>query len=914
MITMNKAESWAGGIDAGNTAHPLIVEGDQITGNTCGGEYGLGGGGIRTSGIQMSGGIVAGNVSDKTEGGGIRVDGGKSEITGGYITNNKTCTTEHWGGGGLFVSQGSTAKIQNLLVTGNTAQGLGGGVAGCSTGEVAIAANDGMACFDNTAVQDTDHGSGDSSGKRQDQAALHNEDFLRYGSNDYFCANSSYVSDIMLGGGSAKWYGSQNNGDYQGSGANTTIEVQMLAIPEGGSAAASHLMGLSAFPSEEDQAKARTAAKVFITGNESDTHGGGIMCNGVLFIGTISDTDETFSSVPVEAEKVCEVNSGSAYPMSDGEFTFALVKEADFSIDNGKPAYNLGTAQTAVNDKNGRVLFTINDLKEKGKYTYYMVEVPGTASYVTYDPAIYKVVVDVTTSETISWEIDTKLTTTVYSGEVESITKMAIEDGELVEKPEGEAAGETEALFTNRINRNPDMLIISGTKSLTGREFRDGDQFTFLLTACPEPDKFKEEGTEMPDNPLEGASKKAVVTSESGGAFQFDPITFTEEGEYHFIIREKRPAGEDPVPGVTYDLALYHVTVQVTKVSEQLRAEIVELWKRGPGDDWTTQGIDAIAFQNTYNTAEVDRYFRVQKVLEGGTLEVGQFRFVLEARGSRAYQAGENSTAWTADARQPMPAETVIANGSAGFAAFGAIAYTPEHAGSTENGMEYRYAIREQQPTLDGTMDGDPLDGAVKNEDGRWVYQNVVYDNSEKFFTIHVYLENQDGQGEDGQTVSNGTIVRAVVLGEETERDGTFTNTAITDNPPPPPYIPDDGDDDDDDDTNRTEDNPPPPALPEETIPENPTPLTELPDPNEPDSPDVVTIIEDEVPTTYVKVQAPETEEFMYIPEEDVPLYGFEIPETGDNGQTVLWAALSAASLTGIAVLTVTRKKEEEDD
>ena len=65
-----------------------------------------------------------------------------------------------------------------------------------------------------------------------------------------------------------------------------------------------------------------------------------------------------------------------------------------------------------------------------------------------------------------------------------------------------------------------------------------------------------------------------------------------------------------------------------------------------------------------------------------------------------------------------------------------------------------------------------------------------------------------------------------------------------------------------------------------------------------------MTILEDDVPTTYVKVPDPENEEeFVYIPEDDVPLFGFEIPETGDSGRTVLWAALSAVSLTGIVVL-----------
>ena len=138
----------------------------------------------------------------------------------------------------------------------------------------------------------------------------------------------------------------------------------------------------------------------------------------------------------------------------------------------------------------------------------------------------------------------------------------------------------------------------------------------------------------------------------------------------------------------------------------------------------------------------------------------------------------------------------------------------------------------------------------------------------------------------EGVLSANGTAVAA------------FTNTANV-------YREGD-DDDDDDDITRTE---------EQGPGEEPELPVELPNPNEPDSPDTVTILEDDVPTTYVKVPDPENEEeFIYIPEDEIPLQGFEIPETGDNGQTILWAVLSAASLTGIVALGIpSRKKEEEE-
>ena len=452
LITGNVAKNSGGGVSSIGAAKLEVQDEALITGNEA-----HTGGGINSSGkFEMTGGIVAGNIARGNtggdtngdgEGGGIRIGGGRAEITGGYITNNETRTTVDWGGGGIFISQGAKIELQNLLITGNEAQGLGGGIGGCSTGQLAISATDGVASFGNTA-----HGNKESGAhaphKWQDQAALKNDDFLRYGSNDFFCAHTSYVSDAMLGGGSANWHGSQDTGaGYRGDSAeNGEIDVKMLAIPKGGAAAAAHLMGLSADPSEEDIDKAYNAAYVFITGNKSSTHGGGIMCNGIMFIGAIEETTTSFSSIPVEAQKVFQNTNNTVIELKGGEFTFALVKAEDLKIKDGKPSYT--NAQTALNDANGRVLFTIDGLTQVGEYTYYLVEEPGTG-LIAYDPVIYKVTVEVTTSQEISWEIDTKLTATIYGGKVTSIVPMAVnEKGELEEAAEATDS----ALFTNTYN------------------------------------------------------------------------------------------------------------------------------------------------------------------------------------------------------------------------------------------------------------------------------------------------------------------------------------------------------------------------------------------------------------------------------------------------------------------------------
>lgn len=88
----------------------------------------------------------------------------------------------------------------------------------------------------------------------------------------------------------------------------------------------------------------------------------------------------------------------------------------------------------------------------------------------------------------------------------------------------------------------------------------------------------------------------------------------------------------------------------------------------------------------------------------------------------------------------------------------------------------------------------------------------------------------------------------------------------------------------------------------------------DLPDPNDPDSPDTVTIWDDDVPRTYVKVWDPEDEEWEWIPEEDVPLMSLNIPDTGDTNAVVRWGLLTLAALAGVVVLFFTELRAKRRD
>ena len=112
---------------------------------------------------------------------------------------------------------------------------------------------------------------------------------------------------------------------------------------------------------------------------------------------------------------------------------------------------------------------------------------------------------------------------------------------------------------------------------------------------------------------------------------------------------------------------------------------------------------------------------------------------------------------------------------------------------------------------------------------------------------------------------------------------------------------------------------------PDTEIDEPPTPQVyypgEEPDPNEPDSPDEITIVEEDVPQTYIKTWDPENEEYVYIPEEPTPLAPITptpfarldtTPKTDDPNHPWFWLGLCFASILGIGLLKPRKNKEDE--
>lgn len=327
----------------------------------------------------MSGGIVAGNVANQSEGGGIRVSGktnGSIQASGSsvHITNNVTNTTFDWGGGGIFVQTAGNLNITNALITANTAGGYGGGVAACPTGETLITHTEGAAIYGNS--DSGLHMSGGGNGKNEDlTVAQADGTFTSNGHKDYFCVRSkadnpiSLVTGEMLGGGAANWTGS-SDGTY-------------IAISKTGYATANYLFGLAASPNSEAIAAANGAARVIITGNSSNIHGGGIMTNGGLILGKKETIVTATPALNITGTKALLKDN---LPLNSGrDFTFQL-KNSNNEV--------VGTAES--DPVTGQFTISPNvQYTQAGTHTYTLSEVNGGQSGITYDTSVHTIQVTI---------------------------------------------------------------------------------------------------------------------------------------------------------------------------------------------------------------------------------------------------------------------------------------------------------------------------------------------------------------------------------------------------------------------------------------------------------------------------------------------------------------------------------------
>lgn len=444
-ITNNKYANFCGqdgysdhggaGLATRNGTH-VTISGGQITGN-----YSEeAGGGVYVTDVDrndqtsrqgmawlnITGGIIASNVSNRSEGAGIRVGQMVDAMINGtedskvYITNNHCMSRFDWGGGGIFVQGNSNQDkeytagrlfIYNSYISANEAGGYGGGVAVCPTGKTLVTNTEGTAIFGNSSAKDqqdakADYNSEENSGnegtphlsaggyeslehkKNQDADAYNAKEFRENGHADFFLAAEDHKTPIaavigkMLGGGDAKYKGSKEL-------------TQAITIPANGGVQVYKSIGLSSGVTAQDEAaiNAQKVATTFITGNYSWDHGGGIMSNGDLYMGAPEDT-YVYPSLKLKATKKLKGRD-----LKKEEFSFTVYrKNSDNPLAGTTFNRNVCTeVGTAKNDASGNITFDLGEQFATGgtgnEITYYLVEDAGDDPDITCDSSVYEIVV-----------------------------------------------------------------------------------------------------------------------------------------------------------------------------------------------------------------------------------------------------------------------------------------------------------------------------------------------------------------------------------------------------------------------------------------------------------------------------------------------------------------------------------------
>ena len=407
----------------------------------------------------MNGGTIDSNTAKLGEGGGVYIKG-EGEITKGSITNNVTETYKDLGGGGIYIESDGTLTLKNAIIIGNTANGLGGGIAACVHGKTYVYALNGAIITGNNAL-----GQGHTEGYKKQPDGTYNGSFtdgytywatadeiIKNSAQDIFAAGDAFevngqgtagivVSNNLPGDkGSANWSGytfsyvTNEKGEYiKDDNGNYIFELTEVTKDNNGVVYGNRLVFLTSDPSDKAVQEAIAAMKecVFISGNLSaNSHGGGIANNGVLTIGEGPMTGTNSETPDVDLEKNLVSNDANVN-LSNKTFIFVM-KDKD-----GEDGNIIGTV---TNDANGNATFNFpegffdtvefeKDEFEK-ELVFFVTEHNDGQENVTYDGTTYKVVITLTrTTEEVKLGDGTVTLETVSIGEPKILVKIVHEDG-----------------------------------------------------------------------------------------------------------------------------------------------------------------------------------------------------------------------------------------------------------------------------------------------------------------------------------------------------------------------------------------------------------------------------------------------------------------------------------------------------
>lgn len=355
------------------------------------------------------------------------------------------------------------------------------------------------------------------------------------------------------------------------------------------------------------------------------------------------DTHE--AKIIIHAQKILTDNAGT-FPLAQNAFSFTLEGMGGYADDNA--AFDPDKVDTSIKapmpeDAEGNTA-TVGNNADDGAVTWpaisytakadagrayvykFTEENPGSVTGMTYDGSIYYAVVR-------NAEKGAGIQTSIEYYKV-------VKDGSVKQLDTNVTPS-----FTNIYSVEPTSATLQGQKTVSGRDWNQGERYTFNLTAAADDANAtglsKTTAQAVTDGAVAVNANKAVAsTPESGRVASFSfgteaapTVTFNRAGTFSFNITED--AAQDGQAGMSMDKHTARATVVVTDLDESgnnhtgmLRVSSVTYANTGASDADKVV-TDKAAFTNAYHASGTFGGVTVSKTLEGRASAAGQFTFAV---------------------------------------------------------------------------------------------------------------------------------------------------------------------------------------------------------------------------------------------------------------------------------------------
>lgn len=417
------------------------------------------------------------------------------------------------------------------------------------------------------------------------------------------------------------------------------------------------------------------------------------------------------AKIIIHAQKILTDNAGT-FPLAQNTFSFKLERVGGYADDNAVLSPNTVDASvtapmpegaedntvTVGNNADGTVAWPAISYTAKADagraYVYKFAENLGSITGMTYDGSVYYALVR-NAKKGAGIQTSIEYYKVAEDGSVKQLDKDATPS------------------FTNIYSVEPTSVTLQGQKTVSGRDWNQGERYTFNLTAAADDANAtglsKTTAQAVKDGVVAVNANQAVAsTPESGRVASFSfvgteaapTVTFNRAGTFSFNITEK--AAQDGQAGMSMDKHTARATVVVTDLDEsgnhtgKLRVSSVTYANTGASDA-DKAVTDKAAFTNAYHASGTFDGVTVSKTLEGRASAAGQFTFAVTGLWYNGVQTSVDG------------AEASLSNTAAGAGVSGAVVGASgqeklfaRELTEQDLGRTFAYRIHENQPAAAG--------------------------------------------------------------------------------------------------------------------------------------------------------------------------------------------------------------------